>query len=358
METSGLPVQEIWDEILDNIESHWDLRAAALTCRAFVLRAQIILFRTVDIRALNSPGLLANRLAKILAHSPHLVYHIHALHIRGCDAETLSPIAQIAWSQLEAISFCPHESESRWEMAFDVIAALVSIPTLREISFNLMHWQPHTLRTVLAQCSPTVCSLSVTHCCLTHPPSYSSDAPITGRNRRPIITTLDLLAVNDIPHVFVDALDLSNLSHFKVSFHLSSGIAELLHSCRHSIQSLELGGSEPEIESIDFGSFPVLSHIILQNVGPALQRAVENSGTIYVRTICYSLTWISGTDSVMHLEAAILAAMMPMLQRVEVQINGLCLSPTEYPITDWAAQIREKMPQLDKRGILDITLID
>lgn len=59
-----------------------------------------------------------------------------------------------------------------------------------------------------------------------------------------------------------------------------------------------------------------------------------------------------------HLEAAILAAMMPMLQRVEVQMNGLSLSPPEYRITDWAVQIREKMPQLDKRGILDITLND
>jgi hypothetical protein len=112
------------------------------------------------------------------------------------------------------------------------------------------------------------------------------------------------------------------------------------------------------VESLDLGSFPALSHITLHGMGTPFQQAVENSGTISVRTIRYLLAWNTGTGSLKELESIILAAMpkMPMLRRVEVQLSGLRYALQAAREKNWRRDIEETVPELVKRGMLSVEL--
>ncbi|KAF8191027.1 hypothetical protein K438DRAFT_1970773 [Mycena galopus ATCC 62051] len=377
MATSTFPMQEMWDEVLDCLANPQDFKSSALVCRAFVPRAQAHLFHTIHLRrGGKSPALLANRLQELLASSLHLIEYIRTLHIDVCDAETLAPLVSIPWSRVSTISFMhwidgedlEEEENFHPELRLDLIGELVSLPMLRQISFNCIGWKTDPLRRLLAKCSPTVCNLSVTHCLPLDTTSGPCDP--SQNSRRPIITALSLLTVPGIPP-FSWRPSIFHVSH---TFNFTGTVLELWHYSMSpgtpsrawismgQVRSCAVLGTAPitaadhDVRSLDLGLFPELSHITLQNVGPALHQAIENSGTIHVRTISYLLPWIRGTDSVKQLETTILAAEMPMLRRVEVRIDALFCAPERMQGFDWVADVREKMPQLVNRGILDVTL--
>ncbi|KAJ7481903.1 hypothetical protein FB451DRAFT_1030631, partial [Mycena latifolia] len=78
MLTPSLPVQELWDYILDYLQdSPEDLESCSLVCQSFVPRAQSHLFREIMLTPMQ--GMAANRLAAILASSPHLISYIRIL---------------------------------------------------------------------------------------------------------------------------------------------------------------------------------------------------------------------------------------------------------------------------------------
>ncbi|KAJ6478972.1 hypothetical protein C8R45DRAFT_357675 [Mycena sanguinolenta] len=348
-------VLDLWDVILDHLESSRDLENSALVCSALVHPAQTRLFRTIDL-GVPSRAALANRLAALFADSPHLIGHVRTLRIAICNAETLTPIALVPWSKVSTISFSYNSNNAEEWPHSSAIGTLVALRTLRTVSFYCMRWQLSSLRAVLERVSPTVCNLSVTHCVPYDPPPDPGDPPMY--TQRPAITSLDLSSPWDIPLLLVDAFDFSRLTHFKFSFCLCvcTGIQQILHASKLTIQSLDFPGADDDVRSLDLGSFPSLSHLTLQNVGPPLQQAMENSGTMSIRTICYLLPWISGTESVKELETIVLAANMPMLRRVRVEVNALLDAPDDMQIFDWVGDVKAKMPHLEKRGILDVTL--
>jgi hypothetical protein len=56
MDGSDLVIQDVWDEIIDYLDDHRDLRSSALVYRAFVSPAQTLLFRSIRIlERLGSP---------------------------------------------------------------------------------------------------------------------------------------------------------------------------------------------------------------------------------------------------------------------------------------------------------------
>ncbi|KAJ6506946.1 hypothetical protein C8R45DRAFT_1090600 [Mycena sanguinolenta] len=349
--TSSL-MPELWDLILDHLESSRDLGSSALVCSALVHPAQTRLFRTIHLKT----TALAERLAGLFADSPQLIDHVRTLRLAACDANALTPIALVPWSKVSTISFAHtfHNGEE-WPHS-SAIGTLVSLPTLRTISFYGMRWHLSPLRHVLARVSPTVCNLSVIYCVLYDLLPDPGDPLMSRHAKRPVITSLDLSSVWTIPLLLVDAFDFSRLAHFKFRFRSCAGIGALLHASKLTIESLDFSGSDDDVRSLDLSSFPSLSHLTLQGVGPPLRQAVENSGTINLRTIFYPLPWRSGMDSVKELETIVLAAKMPMLRRVRVEVSALLDAPDDLQTFDWVGDIKSMMPDLEKRGILDVTL--
>ena len=57
-----------------------------------------------------------------------------------------------------------------------------------------------------------------------------------------------------------------------------------------------------------------------------------------------------------ELETIVLAAKMPMLQRVMVEVTALLDAPDDLRNFDWVGDVKALMPHLEKPGILDVTL--
>ncbi|KAJ6538061.1 hypothetical protein B0H19DRAFT_1382637 [Mycena capillaripes] len=347
-----LLIQELWDEILDYLaRCPSALLATALVCRAFVVRSQMLLFRSIHIAHSPFP-VAANQLVNILTRSPHLIDYICELWIGSCDAETLAPIVNLPWSRLSAIHFARHHTEER--LAVDQITAFVSLPTLHQLSFRSA-WDQNDIHTILASCNRGIFNVGF----WVFPPPTLYDPPLTSNSPRLRITHLDMTIGSNISDFILHSaspLDLSHLTHLKYSS-VDMRLCQVLHTASRTIQSLEIWGAAAEqvVEFVDFGSWPALSHITLYSTTALLLGgALERRG----RSSCGG---------------------MPALQRVELQVYGLddyydtstiaqwksviktkvfkTEAVEEPPIrshTELMAMVERKMPQLMERGILHI----
>ncbi|KAJ7909150.1 hypothetical protein B0H13DRAFT_2015103 [Mycena leptocephala] len=355
MAASSLPVQEIWDEVLDYLhDARKDLLFSALVCRSFVARAQRHLFHSIVIASnRHQTTIAATELAEILSSSPHLIDYICDLYIGECDLETLTPIVQVAWSRLRTISLV-HDDEGR-TLALNLICTLVSLPALRHISFHGNMWESNQLHIVLASCNPSVFSL-VFRACSPEIPNPDDARILVPRNGpRPRITELELFFADNIPDFLMDAacpLDLSGLVHVKFRWSTGAGLYPFLYSFGHTIQSLDIDAADHGVETLDLGSIPALTHLSLRGMGNALQWTMERSRPSNVRTICYCLASWTGTTGLKAVEPWILAAKMPALQRVDVKV--IFDQYNKFSRTQWSTLIEDSMPQLVKRGILAI----
>ncbi|KAJ7935875.1 hypothetical protein B0H13DRAFT_2304364 [Mycena leptocephala] len=155
--------------------------------------------------------------------------------------------------------------------------------------------------------------------------------------------------------------DVSYLTHIKLWRILPDstdlGPFSIIRHVRRTMGTLEFDGSDPGVESLDFGSFPALTH-------PSS-----------ISTICYDFFASHEMTDLAALEACILAANMPVLEVsiwVRKPIRGSDIASfvknvfrrseppavphPMYSQAEWTALIEEKMPGIVGRGILKITL--
>ncbi|KAJ6538021.1 hypothetical protein B0H19DRAFT_376696 [Mycena capillaripes] len=375
-----LLAQELWDEILDCLaQCPSALLASALVCRAFVGRAQMLLFRSIYIATSYETvrSIAAKQLAKILTRSPHLVHYICELSIGRCDAETLAPILHLPWSHLSAIHFARGHKE-KTPLAVDLITAFVSLPTLHQVFFY-RNWDQNDLHTILASCNRGIFNVGFW---LFDPPS-PYNPPLANNSPRLRITHLELPISSSISDFIVHSaspLDLSHLTHLKYDCSsLDVRLYQVLRTASRTIQSLEFWSAEQIVdpESLDFGSLPALSHITLWSATAPLVKAIARAKTL--RTICFYIFLPKDAMELPNVEAILVAADMPALQRVELQVYGpskyrnkstiaqwtsvvktkvfraeAVEKPSVHGSTELVALVEEKMPQLTERGILDI----
>ncbi|KAJ6524904.1 hypothetical protein DFH09DRAFT_1189192 [Mycena vulgaris] len=346
---SSMDIQEIWDEILDHVHSRKDLKSSALVCRAFVSRTQMHLFHSITILPhLTTPGTAnPSRVVGLLSSSPHLVDYVRDLYMDGCDAEILGRIAQIAWSRLRSITFA---QSKYWRGTLPLVSIyhLVSLPTLRKISFHFFNFEtlttdPNFLRTLLGNCRAGICDLRFSACYLPdrETPLVQSDS------LRPRITSLHFDDTSIPINYLMDAVDLSCLAHATIGSY--SGLGALLRECKYTIKSLELISGR--LQKLDLGSLPILSHITLRHFSDGVQRVFRDSSRSNIRTICCYVLWKEWTRVLPTLDSLISVTKMPLLQRVEVQI---LLVGYHLPFTaeEWRAHAEKLMPTLAERGML------
>ncbi|KAF7372436.1 hypothetical protein MVEN_00104900 [Mycena venus] len=385
MEASSLAVQEIWDQVLDHLAAHSDLKSCALVCRVFVLSAQALLFHYVRTHlagrqmssCLNGRPfpltMSTNRLSDFASQAPHLIDHIRELSIVECDGETLAPIVEISWSRLRAITFERALSREMGLLAADadavvLVSALVALPTLREISFSSFYCGSELL-TILAKCGAQVCSLKFDHSDISDTALTHAHAPLPSDPRypRPRITSLGMSvagAIPDVIHSATSPLDLSHLNHISFLIRLSTGILPLLHDSKNTVRSLEFDGKEPDIEFLDFGAFPALSHIKLWNGTEGLAKALEiSTPLIHLHTISYSLSYSLLDSEMLLLRIMPLPLLdslvsnsvskLPALRRVVVQLVATEYNPGHEALT---SAIENQVPWLVQNGLLVIEI--
>ena len=114
--------------------------------------------------------------------------------------------------------------------------------------------------------------------------------------------------------------------------------------------------------SLDLGAFPALSWLTLNGVGTPLQHALERSWIMSIQTISYRLLWVAWEKNLRQLESMLSGSVetMPRLSSVAVTIVVGGIPRGRGPQTDaeWKDAIRERMPQLVRRGILEIEVVD
>ncbi|KAJ7827390.1 hypothetical protein B0H13DRAFT_2439541 [Mycena leptocephala] len=368
--------QETWDAILDHLhDSTTDLKSSAVVCRAFVSRTQMHLFHSVKVDGERSrpwhssrpnsrchQTMSATRLAELLSHSPHLICYVRDLYIGNCHIQTLAAMLQIPWSRLHVIFFVGNQlQDSQKPEVLALIGSLVSLPTVRKLAFHSMFWESAHLHTILSRCNTEVHSLTFESCYLpTTPPNVPAATP---NSHLPLITSLVLFSVEgDFLNYSALPVDSSRLAHVTIHQNTIPALETLLYTCRNTIQSLELNGSEPEsyVAALDFGAFPALDRIILGGVGTPLQHALERSWTSNVETVSYRLLWVGWQGNLRQLESILCEAeaKMPKLRRVDITIIA-SMGTGRGPQTDaeWRGAIEERMPQLAKRGILRVEVL-
>ncbi|KAF7339020.1 hypothetical protein MVEN_01978200 [Mycena venus] len=337
-----------WDEILDHLhDAPADLKSLALVCRAFTSRAQNHLFRIVKVDHERSP----TRLTQLLSDAPHLIAHIRELYIGNCSLQTLTAMIRIAWSRLHAIFFVGNQRQDSQQPEILVLCGnSLFIPCSGS----------HPICTPSCRDAPPgVYSLTFESCFL---PTTPYNVPTATPTPLPLITSLVLFGVEgDFSDYSTLPVDLSRLAH--ITFHQNTipALETLLYTCRHTIQSLHLNGSEPYVATLDLGAFPALSRLTLGGVGTPLQRAFERSWISTLQTISYRLLWIGWEGNLRQLDAMLAGAVgkMPALRRVEVTIvvSGMGKDRGPQSEEEWREMIGEKMPRLAGRGILEIKVV-
>jgi hypothetical protein len=246
MEASSLLVQELWDEMLDYLNSSRKDLLSALACRALTLSAQRHLFYSIQLDS----GLKASQLVEILSSSPHLIAYISELEINPYNPETLTPIAQVPWSRVSAISLIKRGDAE--EPALELLLPLISLPTLRRVSIRDGPWDTPHLRAVLANCSPPVTTLAFLACSTkiyASPPSPREDPALLPSSSPPRITHLEIMLPTteifgrSISGFLVDPLcplDLSRLLHVKCVLLGVQSLLRLLHAAGRTVQSLDI----------------------------------------------------------------------------------------------------------------------
>ncbi|KAJ7608879.1 hypothetical protein DFH06DRAFT_190747 [Mycena polygramma] len=349
---ASLLSQEIWDQIIDHLhDEKGALKSSVLVCRAFVRRSQLHIFASARLLA------PSKRLRKILSCSAHLLDYVCDLSIWKCDAKTLTHLAHLSWPRLSTISVSYYSGRKKPLPAIDLLCILVSLPTLRSLSISSSSFTLEDIHTILASCSSSL--LSFRFC---GEPEMSQTAirnfPLTRTVPRPRITHLDLdlwviLTTSSILDLILDSggpFDLSCLTHFNSDGIVALGIPRVVLSVQHTLQHLEIIGIEPGMESLDFGAFPVLSHITVKSIAPPGMDAIAHSARSSVRTItCHAHLpgWPDMATQLQDLENAILAADMPELTRVEVRVFRYNPLRTVSRAPRWMTRIRGQRPPVE-----------
>ncbi|KAF7354379.1 hypothetical protein MVEN_01126600 [Mycena venus] len=347
----GLPIQELWDLIIDEILSKKDLRSCSIVCRAFVARAQFSLFRLICIWRTTHQHTVARaiELTSLLAASPHLIPHIRSLILGACDAGVLSPLVQIPWTHLESISFGLRVSSA---VDFHRIHNLVYLRSLREVVFRGWQWKTEDIAKILSHCTQHLAHVEFFEC-----GRAAVGFPLVSQCRTPMIRHL-YFKDSAMPSSLINyplPWDLSALTHVRGSQSMY-GLNSFLLKVRSTIESLHLDGIDHSIESLDLSSFPLLKYLTSDSMGRSFATMLASlppNNTI--DTIC--IRWSGQIPQlVTEFQKTFISLKLPVIRRVEVEVAPET-SYFRYNATELRKRFQRDLSQIHKRGLLSVHFI-
>ncbi|KAJ7493926.1 hypothetical protein FB451DRAFT_1551217 [Mycena latifolia] len=159
--SQALDIQELVDQCIEFLsDSLPDLMACALVSRSWTSAAQTYIFREVSIRSSSSERLWA-RLQQILLISPHLIRHIHRLHLysHGISTGAFITICQFPFTNLRSAAvFHGKPVPLRVGMA---IQQLFSLPHLSRVNVTANFTDPSIFLRIWERCSSNLIHLEI-----------------------------------------------------------------------------------------------------------------------------------------------------------------------------------------------------
>ncbi|KAJ7605791.1 hypothetical protein FB45DRAFT_1041872 [Roridomyces roridus] len=366
-DSSTLFPQEIWDEIVDQIAGfeermHMaDLRSASLASRCFVPRAQSYIFRSLSIETVNGtePGVLAERLLNTMTCSPHLIPHVHDLHVYMGDVRSLSAVAQIPWSHVYHLTL-GSMAAAAGSIVLAKVATLIGLPSLRGLVFRIGRWDATHLCNIFASCTD-VKRLTFVQCFssplavpFTPPAMPTTLARPTSLFLSASNPTIDLLLEPTCP------LDLSGVTHIKFVQFDSRRINALFSRIGDTLTHLYIHGHDPKLDDLDVELVPHLTHIDASTISEPFTRLL---GRLPATNRVEEITIPSGiTRGNSDFESAIVERRMPALRRVIVQVSGIMLGmqdgiPREPAWQESVRRIEMLLPRLYESGVLRVVSV-
>ncbi|KAJ6456280.1 hypothetical protein C8R47DRAFT_1227921 [Mycena vitilis] len=355
----SLPVQEMWDYIIDHLQhSKQDLRSCSLACRTFVPRTQSHLFRSISIfqKGSRDAESLARELGSIIAGSPHLLAHMRRLDLGDCKQAVVAHLCQLPWSRLEDLSLMYRKFSGLIDDTdLGQLYYLVSVPSLRQLTLR-GDWAVEAIHEIVTR-TQWLERLRFIDCYPDTSPSHppASAVPKARSKIRHLISMdseiFDVLADPSFP------LDFPALTHLRCSGSLAShALAVFAFRHRFAIESLDVGTADAGIESLNLGLFPVLKDLactyLCVELNQLLNSLLPNNIVETIRT------GLSGREYVRELgdfQATIRALKMPMLRRIEFNILlGPSISPESKVSLDaqFASFVNRELCDLVEKGLL------
>ncbi|KAK7038586.1 hypothetical protein R3P38DRAFT_3475813 [Favolaschia claudopus] len=355
---------ELLEEIINHLSGCTvDLLACARVCRACVDRAQKHLFCSITIGDESddedAAWVCAGRLGNALFDNPRLVAYVRELHLRRCSDHIVRPLARIAWTRLLVLSLgkgvisCP-----------EVLFPLVSLSCVRDLCIHAGLMTPSQLRILLGKCSLDISRIQLNTLLFTDAPLYNpplfpkQDAAVRrNSNDPPKITHLDFERSRGVLGEFLHHLkgipELLNVRHIRGRDDRWSWLPFILHLAGDAVQSLDIDGSDPSLETVNFSSLPQLSHLAVCGVGRPLASFMQQSGENPIQMVSYHLAG-GGQPELHDLEEIILSPRMPLLQKVEVRVVLRDFRQKGASYEECVSFVETHMPRIFERGLLTV----
>ncbi|KAJ7240703.1 hypothetical protein C8J57DRAFT_1527377 [Mycena rebaudengoi] len=316
---AGLPVQELWDLIIDEILSKKDMQSCSLVCRSFV--------HTV-VRAIE--------LASLLATSPHIIPHIRHLTLGACNPNT----------HLESISFGLHVSSA---VDFHRIPNLVCLSSLREVVFRGKQWKTEDIVKILSHCTQYLARVEFFEC-----GRAAAGVPLVSQCRTPKIRRL-YFKDSAMPGTLINyplPWDLSAFTHVRVSRSMH-GLKSFMLQVRSTIESLHLDVIDHGIESLDLSIFPVLKCLTSDSIGRSFNTMVTSlAPNNTIDTICICIRWFGQIPQlVQEFQKTFISLKLPVLRHMEVEVAPEALY-FHYNAAELRKRFQRHLSQIRERGLL------
>ncbi|KAJ7654370.1 hypothetical protein B0H17DRAFT_1338268 [Mycena rosella] len=374
----GLPVQELWEQIIDLLDRYRDLKSCALVSRSFRPRAQHHLFQHVTFKTADStsgvPGdelAACLRLVSILATSPHL--HCHIRHISlPFSGEILARVCGMRLSRLLEIEFlqtdnCPSADDPSFGFAHD----LVALPSVRRVRIDVRRWSfedgpgisPRALSRIFQSPAP-----HLEHLAFKLGNSRVQGAPATPQlacTHRARIKSLNIMFSPEIGDYLIHPacpFDLSRLEDVQISSSMAPAIEQALEIGRFTIRRLECSADDLAW-GLGLNRFPHLAHLTIIAYGSELPDVINGlaaaSGNcieslILVVPVDAFENWAK-KDDIARLDTILSSSAMPALQKAEIRFNKD--GSTKEHLTT-RNMLRSSFPKLHVKGVLEVPRFD
>ncbi|KAJ7496538.1 hypothetical protein FB451DRAFT_1549643 [Mycena latifolia] len=392
---SGLPVQEVWDQIIDHLRGYRDLRSCALVSRAFTPRAQYHLFYNIVFQRPQAGSdsfspydevAFCRRLVSILAVSSHLKPHIRCIRIPFCT-DILACVDGMRLPRLREISFieCPSthvaSTADPFSTTLDLAHGLIALPSIRSVEIDVEEWPtaaaeqwflnsvgPRFVSRAMARLfqksTPHIEALVVRFAANSdelHEDSATHELALNACTNEATIKILGIWFSPEMEEFFAHPecpFDFSQLADVEIVHSMTPAIGKALEHGRFTIQRLKCW-TKDLARGLRLQRFPSLTRfeIVAHAVDfPDITDAISNvSGkcieTIIVRIIHHGGRFIEQSETG-PFDTILSSPLMPALQKVE--ISFMPMDKTQEDYCSKRDILHSAFPKLYARGLLEV----